>query len=181
MPSKEKQKNNQTAKVKPAPPEKGANILVDEALEKKAKPGKAAKVQVTECNACARFLKVSPKKVKLVIDEIRGLPVTEALNKLQLLRKGSMPLVVKLIKSAMANAENNFKLKKENLYIKEIAANQGPVLKRFRPAAFGTAHPYRKRTTHLNIVLGVKEHQEIKKAKSKKAVKQNKTKSIPHK
>jgi len=118
---------------------------------------KDAKEPVTEVRARLGFLKTSPKKVRLVIDVIRGLGVAEALNKLKVLNKGSVPAVAKLLKSAVANAENNFKLKSEDLYIKKTVVNQGPTLHRFKPAAFGTAHAIRERTAHVEIVLGVKE------------------------
>ncbi|MCX6785289.1 MAG: 50S ribosomal protein L22 [Candidatus Komeilibacteria bacterium] len=159
---------------------------VKEAGQAKAKPGilaaentakiKPGKAVVSECRASARFLKVSPRKVKLVIDELKGRGVMEALNLLQHLNKGSVPLVVKLLNSAIANAENNFKLKKEDLYIKHIVANQGPVLKRFRPAAFGTAHGIIKRTTHLDLVLAVRSDAgvDLKSAHKKKGIFQKK-------
>ena len=111
---------------------------------------------ITEVKASARFLHISPKKVKLVIDLVRGLRVGAALQQLQFVNKKATRFVVKLVNSAIANAENNFHLKKEDLYIKFIVANQGPTIHRFKPAAFGQAHPIRKRSTHLELILGVK-------------------------
>lgn len=146
--------------------EKKTPALVEESVpdeDKKAVKEKRTK-EISEVGAKARFLRVSPKKARLVIDVVRGLKVTEALNKLKLINKGSAPIVFKLLSSAVANAENNFKLKKEDLYVKRIVANQGPTFHRFKPAAFGSAHPIRKRTTHLEVVLGIKEQ----KAESKK-------------
>ncbi len=141
--------------------EKKTSVLVDEEKHENTKTRKheidssSKKKDIKEVKAKARFLRVSPKKVKLVIDVIRGLGVEDALNKLKLINKGSVALVIKLVNSAIANAENNFELKKEDLYIKHIAANQGPTLHRWKPAAFGSAHPIRKRSTHLELILGV--------------------------
>ena len=140
---------------------------------------KKAKSAVTEVGAKVRFLRVSPKKARLVIDAVRGLKAVEALNKLKLINKGSAPLVFKMISSAVANAENNFKLKKEDLYVKRIVANQGPTFHRFKPAAFGSAHPIKNRTSHLEVILGITEQKapgqgsgqaESKKQKAEKSV-----------
>ena len=109
-----------------------------------------------EVKASARFIRVSPRKVRLVIDVVRGLPVTEALTQLQFMNKAAAEPVYKAVSSALANAENNFKQSRENLYIKTITADGGPSFYRFRPRAFGRAAPIRKRTTHLQVVLDEK-------------------------
>lgn len=103
--------------------------------------------------AKARFIRMSPRKVRLVIDLIRGLSVNDALVQLRYLRKDAAAPVRKLIESAAANAEHNFKLKKENLYIRKIVADGGPMLKRWQPRAHGRATPIRKRTCHITAVL----------------------------
>jgi large subunit ribosomal protein L22 len=103
--------------------------------------------------AKARFIRMSPRKVRLVIDLIRGLSVNDALVQLRYLRKDAVAPVRKLIESATSNAEHNFKLKKENLYIKKIIADGGPMLKRWQPRAHGRATPIRKRTCHITAVL----------------------------
>ena len=103
--------------------------------------------------ATLKYARISPRKVKIVADLIRGKDVTEALAIVKFTPKASSDIIEKLLKSAIANAENNHDMKHENLYISEIYANQGPTLKRIRPAAKGSAVRIRKRTTHITIVL----------------------------
>lgn len=107
-----------------------------------------------EIKAQVKFVRISPRKARLVIDLIRGLDVQEAINQLQFMAKVAAAPVLKLLNSGIANAVNNFKFKKENLYIKSISVDGGPVLKRWRPRAFGRAAPIRKRSAHINLVLG---------------------------
>ena len=85
--------------------------------------------------------------------EVSGKNVDEALAIMKFTPKASSPILEKLLKSAIANAENNHDMKHENLYVAEIYANQGPTLKRIRPAAKGSAVRIRKRTSHITIVL----------------------------
>ncbi len=106
-----------------------------------------------EILAKAKYIRMSPRKVRLVIDLVRGAAVDKALNQLQFLRKDAAKPVKKLVESAIANAVNNFKLKRENLYIKKIICDGGPSLKRWRPRARGRAAPILKRTGHITIVL----------------------------
>ena len=103
--------------------------------------------------ATLRYARISSRKVKIVADLIRGKNVDEALATIKFTPKASSDIIEKLLKSAMANAENNHDMKHENLYIAEIYANQGPTLKRIRPAAKGSASRIRKRTSHITIVL----------------------------
>ena len=103
--------------------------------------------------ATLRYARISSRKVKIVADLIRGKNVDEALATIKFTPKASSDIIEKLLKSAMANAENNHDMKSENLYIAEIYANQGPTLKRIRPAAKGSASRIRKRTSHITIVL----------------------------
>lgn len=124
-----------------------------------------------EIKAQAKFIRVSPRKVKLVIDLIRGKAVAEAETILNFCRKAAREQVLKLLKSARANAVNNFKLDKDNLYIKKIIVGQGPALKRWRPRAFGRAAPIRKHTCHISIVLG--EGVSDKKMKTNKQIANN--------
>ena len=106
-----------------------------------------------EIKASVRHLRMSPRKVRLVIDMIRGKHVTEALDILAFCNKWAKRPVIKLLNSVIANAKHNFNLENENLYIKTIKADGGPMLKRWRPRAFGRASTIRKRTTHIEIVL----------------------------
>lgn len=130
-----------------------------------------------EVLAKLRFLRMAPRKIRLVVDTIRGLPVEQAEYQLAFLEKKAAVPVLKLLKSAMANAENNFKLKKDNLYIKKITVDQGPTLKRWQPRAFGRAAMIRKKSSHITVVLD-----ELKSpAKVKKAKKQKIAKAIPKK
>lgn len=96
---------------------------------------------------------MAPRKVRLVVDLVRGLPVAEAETRLRFIQKASARPVLKLLQSAIANAEHNFKLDRSTLWIKTITADSGVTLKRSRPRAMGSAAPIRKRTTHVNIIL----------------------------
>ena len=104
-------------------------------------------------HAQARYVRISSRKVKVVIDLIRGKSVAEAQGILQFTPKAASEVVEKLLNSAIANAENNLELNRDNLYVAEVYANQGPTLKRFRPRAQGRATRIRKRTSHITIVL----------------------------
>ena len=99
------------------------------------------------------YTRMSPRKVKLVIDLVRGLSVQKAEEQLKHMSKQSAPVVLKLLASAVANATNNFKLDKQSLFIKTVTVNQGPVLKRFRPRAFGRAAGIRKPTCHIALIV----------------------------
>jgi large subunit ribosomal protein L22 len=118
-------------------------------------------------------LRISPRKVRLVADVIRGMQVEQAERQLQFLnRKPSLPLL-KLLRSAIANAENNNKLEKENLYIKELRVDEGASLKRWIPRAMGRASAMRKRTSHITIVLD-----EIKVSEKKEDFEKNNQKEV---
>ncbi|OGP97549.1 MAG: 50S ribosomal protein L22 [Deltaproteobacteria bacterium RBG_19FT_COMBO_46_9] len=103
--------------------------------------------------AVARYVRLSPRKARLVMDQIRGKRVEEALNLLSFIPPKSANLLKKLIQSAVANAQQNSGVDVDNLYIEKIFADQGPVLKRFRPRAMGRAGRILKRTSHLKVVL----------------------------
>lgn len=109
-----------------------------------------------DIHASLRYLRMAPRKVRLVIDAVRGLPVMAADTRLTFMKQAAVEPVQKLLRSAIANAEHNFHLKKEDLLIKTITADGGPTLKRSRPRARGSAAPIRKRTTHIMIVLALK-------------------------
>jgi large subunit ribosomal protein L22 len=103
-----------------------------------------------------RFLRIAPRKVRLVLGLIRGKAVTEAEVQLQHLPKASSRPLLKLLKSAEANAEHNFKLDPKTLYVKQAFANEGPKLKRFQPRAMGRATPVLKRLSHVTVVLATR-------------------------
>ena len=108
---------------------------------------------VLEAKATLKYARISARKVKIVADLIRGKNVDEALAIVKFTPKASSEVIEKLLKSAIANAENNHEMKHDKLYISEIFANQGPTLKRIRPAAKGSAVRIRKRTSHITIVV----------------------------
>lgn len=95
-----------------------------------------------------------PRKVRLIADLVRGKDVDRALTELTFTPKRSAHAVKKLIASAVANAENNFKVSRDKLYVKEITVDKGITLKRWRPVSRGRAHPIHKTTSHINVVLG---------------------------
>lgn len=103
--------------------------------------------------AKARYVRISASKVKIVIDLIRGKSVAEAQAILMYTPKAASPIVEKLLRSAVANAENNLDLNRDSLYVAEVYADQGPTLKRYMPRARGSASRIRKRTSHITIIL----------------------------
>ena len=110
-----------------------------------------------EARAELKYARISSRKVKIVADLIRGKSAQEALAIVKFTPKASSEIIEKLLKSAMANAENNHKMNINKLYVAEIYANQGPTLRRIRAAAKGSAVRIRKRTSHITIVLRERE------------------------
>lgn len=108
---------------------------------------------VVEVRATARFVRRAPRKVRLVMDHIRGKRVDEARALLAHTPRAAAVDVAKLLDSAVANAENNFELDPDDLRILRATADEGPTIKRFRPRALGRATPIHKRTSHLTITL----------------------------
>ena len=110
-------------------------------------------VMVQTAEATLKYARISARKVKIVADLMRGKDVDEALAIAKFAPKASSEILEKLLKSAIANAENNHQMAHSKLYIAEIYSNQGPTLKRIRPAAKGSAVRIRKRTSNTTIVL----------------------------
>lgn len=108
---------------------------------------------MTQVVAKLNYLRVAPRKVRLVADVIRGKSVVEAEIELRFLTKRASGLMLKLLRSAMANAEHNFSLQKANLRVEKVTVDGGPSLKRSRPRAFGRAAPIFKRTSHITMIL----------------------------
>lgn len=106
-----------------------------------------------EARAIARYVRISPRKVNIVLSLIRGKSVKEALAILKFTPKAASEVVTKVVKSAAANAENNHEMNPDNLYIAETFADQGPTLKRFQPHAQGRAFRINKRTSHITVVV----------------------------
>lgn len=124
-----------------------------------------------EVKAQARYIRMSPRKVRLVLGVVRGMTVAAARQQLNFMNKAAAEPVLKLINSAVANALNNFGLIEETLKIKTIVADGGPILYRYRPRAMGRASPIRKRTSHITVVLEGEKEQQVKKPAVKKATK----------
>ncbi|MGD8192770.1 50S ribosomal protein L22 [Brevibacillus ginsengisoli] len=109
-----------------------------------------------ESKAVARYIRIAPRKVRLVVDLIRGKQVGEALAILKHTPRAASPVVEKLLNSAIANAENNFEMDVNSLVVGKVFVDQGPTLKRFRPRAMGRASRIHKRTSHITVVLNEK-------------------------
>lgn len=103
-----------------------------------------------------RHLRISPRKVRLVVDVIRGMKVDEAMEQLKYIPKRSSAPVLKLLESAAASAGNDFKLNKGDLFISKVIVEEGPILKRSMPHAMGRAFPILKRTSNITLVLDKK-------------------------
>lgn len=106
-----------------------------------------------EARAIAKYVRISPRKVNIVLNLIRGKSVKEALAILKFTPKAASEIVTKVVKSAASNAENNHEMNPDSLYIAETYANQGPTLKRFQPHAQGRAFRINKRTSHITVVV----------------------------
>ena len=110
-----------------------------------------------EAKAHLKYARISPRKVKIVCDLIRGKDTKTAKAILAQTPKAAAELVLKLLNSAVANAENNHEMDPDNLYVSETYANPGPILKRIMPQARGRAFRINKRTSHITIVVTEKE------------------------
>lgn len=109
-----------------------------------------------EVVAKAQSIKISPRKVRLVAELIKNISTQEAIDMLSITRKKSSKTLGKIIQSAVANAIHNARLKKDGLFIKRIDVTEGSALKRYHPSSRGRTHPYKKRTSHITIVIGEK-------------------------
>jgi large subunit ribosomal protein L22 len=110
-----------------------------------------------EAKAILKYTRISPRKVGIVLDLIRNKPVDLAAAILRATPKAACEDLEKLLKSAVANAENNFNMDKNNLYVSQCYVTPGPILKRIRPSAHGRAFRVLKRTSHITIVVKEKE------------------------
>ena len=104
-------------------------------------------------HATAKYIRISPRKVKIVLDLIRGKKADEALAILMYTPKAAAPVVEKLLASAIANAENNLGMDRESLYVAETFANEGPTMKRYWARSHGRAHQILKRSSHITVIL----------------------------
>lgn len=110
-----------------------------------------------EVQAHLKNLRVSPRKVRLVIDVIRGMAVSDAKVNLGFISKKSAEPILKLLDSAVANAKHNFNLSEDNLYVSKVFVNAGPMLKRWTPRAMGRASAIHKRTSNITLILDEKQ------------------------
>jgi large subunit ribosomal protein L22 len=151
---------------KAAPKKEGAK----KAASKKEKPKKAAKKETAKkaapkakkeapkpapivVRASSRYVRVAPRKARLVADQVRGKPIEKARAMLQFSPRGAAEDIGKLIESAASNAENNHDLVADEMRIVEITVDEGPTLRRYRPRALGRATPINKRTSHIAVAL----------------------------
>ncbi len=110
-----------------------------------------------EAKASAKYVRISPRKARIVIDTVRGKGVVEALDSLRFNSRAASENVYKVVASAAANAMNIHGIRQENLVIKEAYVNEGPTMKRFRPRAKGAASRINKRTCHIHVVVAPRE------------------------
>lgn len=106
-----------------------------------------------EARAIAKFVRVSPDRARLVIDEIRGKPVDEALRIVRLAKSKAAQPIRKALESAIANAENNFDLDVDQLVVSQAFIDEGPVLKRMKPRSRGHADVIRRPTSHITVIV----------------------------
>ena len=126
------------------------------ATNTREKGAKRAETRDKRPQAHVKHVRISPRKVKIVIDLIRGKNVDDALAILKYTPKAAAPVVAKVLNSAIANAVNNQELNRQNLYVAEVYANPGPTLKRYVARSRGSASPILKRTSHISVVLDQK-------------------------
>ena len=110
-----------------------------------------------EAKAHAKYIRISPRKVQIVCDLIRGKNTRIAKATLMQTPNASAEVLLKVLNSAIANAENNHDMDPDSLYVSEVFANPGPILKRMQPVSKGRAHRINKRTSHITVVLAEKE------------------------
>ncbi len=109
-----------------------------------------------EVKALTKYARMTPAKIRAVARQIQGRPALEAADLLRFIPRKSARLLAKTLNSAIANAENNNNVPAKDLFVVSVTIGQGPVLKRFRPTAKGSAHPIRKSTSHITVVVGDK-------------------------
>ena len=106
-----------------------------------------------EARAIARYVRIAPRKVRLVVDQIRGKNIAEARTILAFSERSAAETVAKVLNSAVANAEHNYGMRADSLVVKATYVDEGPTLKRIRPRAKGSASRINKRTSHITVVV----------------------------
>ena len=110
-----------------------------------------------QAKAVAKFVRISPRKIKPIADLVRGKKANEAIAILKFTPRKGAKLLQKVLESAIANAENNHDMSSDELYVSEVYANQGPTMKRFKAGSMGRANPRLHRTSHIGVVVAEKE------------------------
>ena len=150
-------KDTKAAKKEAKGKDKKADARESKKAAAKKEPAKGAKAKAPTTppvvRARARYVRVAPRKARLVADQVRGLHIEQALALLQFSPRGASRDIQKLIESAAANAENNHDLVGDEMRIASITVDEGPTLRRFRPRALGRATPINKRTSHIAVAL----------------------------
>jgi len=111
--------------------------------------------KVNEIKASLNYLRIAPRKVRAVANVIKGLPVDVAQAKLFVISRRAKEPILKLLKSAISNAKNNYQIEPTKLFVKSIVVNNGPMFKRWTPRARGSVNLIQKKTSHINLILGV--------------------------
>ncbi|MET0305804.1 MAG: 50S ribosomal protein L22 [Solirubrobacterales bacterium] len=159
---KKKPPKKAEAKAKKAAPKKAAKKTVEKkpAAKKAAAKKEPAKKEAPKAKpapivvrASSRYVRVAPRKARLIADQVRGLQIDRARALLQFSPRAAAQDIGKLIESAAANAENNHDLIADEMRVAEITVDEGPTLRRFRPRALGRATPINKRTSHIAVAL----------------------------
>ncbi|HEX7058616.1 MAG TPA: 50S ribosomal protein L22 [Solirubrobacterales bacterium] len=151
-------KSEAKAAAKKAPAKKAAKEAAPKKAAAKKEAAKPKPKQVAiMVRASSRYVRIAPRKARLVADQVRGLPIDKARALLQFSPRSAALDIQKLIDSAASNAENNHDLIADEMRIAEITVDEGPTLKRFRPRALGRATPIHKRTSHISVALSPEE------------------------
>jgi large subunit ribosomal protein L22 len=149
-----KEPAKKTASKKAAPKKAAKKETPKKAAAKKeAAPKKAVKPAPIVVRASSRYVRVAPRKARLVADQVRGLQIDRARALLRFSPRGAAQDIAKLLESAASNAENNHDLVADEMRVAEITVDEGPTIKRYRPRALGRATPINKRTSHIAVAL----------------------------
>jgi ribosomal protein L22 len=150
---KEAKKESKKTAAKKEPKAKGKDSKASKAKKEPAKKARQAPAVPPVVKASARYVRVAPRKARLIADQVRGMHIESARALLQFSPRGAAHPIHKLINSAAANAENNHDLIGDEMRISSITVDEGPTLRRFRPRAMGRATPINKRTSHIRVAL----------------------------
>ena len=123
------------------------------ATRQREKAAKIAQTRDKRAKAVAKYVRIAPSKVRIVLDVVRGMDYLDAVATLKNMSNASSEVILKVVESAAANAENNLGLNKADLYIAETFADGGQTLKRFQPVSKGRAHSILKRTSHITVIM----------------------------